>query len=91
MTHVSGVERKMMSGFVPIRVESNEEGEIWVQKVLLLFRSDAGRVWEGDETTLVQRMEGALPPKAVNDALGCVCLQGVTAEGGENASEMDRL
>lgn len=72
--HAFGAMRKMINSFALIRSKSNEEKEIWVGEVLLLFRC----VVEGDkkskEVVSVQLIEWVTPLNALEDASGYECL-----------------
>lgn len=70
-TQKFGADKKMTNSFVLIRGESAEKREIWVGKVLLLFRCVVREGRGGDEFAFVQFMVCVPPANVVDEALGC--------------------
>lgn len=88
-SHGFGSERKMVNSFVVVRVEGDEEEEIWVARVLLLCRCFVRGDTEGMELAFVQYMECVRPLDAVDEGLACVCLRWATTDGREDEGEIE--
>lgn len=85
-----GAERKMMTNFVLIRSDGDQEEEIWVGKVLLLVFRVVRGMKNCHEMAVVQFMECVSPLDAVDKALECLCLRWAASEGGDDESDVDR-
>lgn len=88
--HEFGAQKKLLNSFVLIRGESEGMEEVWVGKVLLLFRCvEKGRSG-GAELAYVRYMECVPPLNNVEETLGCVCLQWATADSVEEQDGAER-
>lgn len=90
-THEFGARKRIVSSSLLIRGENDEEEDIWVGKVLLMYRSVVAQDEESDEMAFVQCLECVMPLNPVIDMLECVFLPWSAAEAKENDTAADRF
>lgn len=76
-----GAERKMLTSFVVVRGDGDEQEEIWVARVLLLCRCPLKGYTEALKLGTVQYMECVRPLDAVDETLKFLCLRWAATDG----------
>lgn len=69
-----GAQIKMLNSSVLIQRERDGRKEVYVEKLLLLFRCSVKGQSDGDELAFVLYMKCVAPLHERDEALNCVCL-----------------